>query len=119
MLVVEDEPPLRELIVVTLGSAFECSEAGTSEEALDMLHDSVPDLVLVDVMLPGKSGIDLVTEMRDDPALRHVPVIVLSAWQSPDDIERALDAGANRFVSKPFQVEELASVAEELVRGAA
>ena len=117
-LVVEDEPPLRELIVVTLGSAFDCREAATGEEALELLRESVPDLVLVDVMLPGKSGIELLTEMRGDPALRHVPVIVLSAWQAPDVIERALHAGANRFVSKPFQVEELASVAEELVRGA-
>ena len=119
VLVVEDEPPLRELITVTLGVTFDCREAASGERALEMLREDVPDLVLVDVMLPGKSGIDVVTEMRGDPALRDVPVIVLSAWQAPGDIERALQAGADRFLSKPFQVEELASTAEELVGRAA
>ena len=119
VLVVEDESPLRELITVTLGVAFDCREASTGESALEMLRESVPDLVLVDVMLPGKSGIDVVTEMRGDPVLREVPVIVLSAWQAPDDVERALQAGADRFLSKPFQVEELAATAEELVGRAA
>ena len=115
VLVVEDEPPLRELIKVTLGDAFHCREAESGERALEMLLEDVPDLVLVDVMLPGKSGIELVAEMRGDPRLREVPVIVLSAWQAPDVVERALRAGADRFLSKPFQVEELASAAEELV----
>jgi DNA-binding response OmpR family regulator len=116
VLVVEDEPPLRELITVTLAGTFDCREAASGERALEMLHADVPDLVLVDVMLPGKSGLDVVTEMRDDPQLRDVPVIVLSAWQAPHDVERALAAGADRFLSKPFQVEELAATAEELVR---
>lgn len=119
MLVVEDEPPLRELITVTLGASFECREAGSGERALEMLREQVPDLVVVDVMLPGKDGIEVVTEMRDDDALRDVPVIVLSAWQAPADVERALGAGADRFLSKPFHVEELAAAAEELVRPAA
>lgn len=119
VLVVEDEAPLRELIAVTLGASFDCHEAVDAESALAMLHETVPDLVLVDVMLPGKSGLDVLAEMRDDPALRSVPVIVLSAWQAPEDVERAIAAGADRFLAKPFRVDELAATAQELVDRAA
>lgn len=118
-LVIEDEPPLRELISVTLGTTFECGEAVDAESALAILRERVPDLVLVDVMLPGKSGLDVLVEMREDPALRAVPVIVLSAWQAPEDIERAIAAGADRFLAKPFRVDELAATAQELVNRAA
>ena len=118
-LVVEDEPPLRELISVTLGTTFECREAVDAESALAILRERVPDLVLVDVMLPGKSGLDVLAEMREDPALREVPVIVLSAWQAPEDVERAIAAGADRFLAKPFRVDELAATAQELVNRAA
>ena len=118
-LVVEDEPPLRELITVTLGTTFDCHEAVDAESALVMLRETVPDLVLVDVMLPGKSGLDVLAEMREDPVLKNVPVIVLSAWQAPEDIERAIAAGADRFLAKPFRVDELAATAQELVNRAA
>ena len=119
VLVIEDEPPLRELILVTLGTTFDCREAVDAESALAMLHETVPDLVLVDVMLPGKSGLDVLAEMREDPELRAVPVIVLSAWQAPEDVERAIAAGADRFLAKPFRVDELAATAQELVNHAA
>lgn len=119
VLVVEDEPPLRELILVTLGSMFDCREAVDAESALAILRETVPDLVLVDVMLPGKSGLDMLAEMREDPKLRAVPVIVLSAWQAPEDVEKAIAAGADRFLPKPFRVDELAATAEELVNRAA
>jgi len=118
-LVVEDEPPLRELISVTLGAMFDCREAVDAESALAILRETVPDLVLVDVMLPGRSGLDVLAEMREDPALRGVPVIVLSAWQAPEDVERAIAAGADRFLAKPFRVDELAATAQELVNRAA
>ena len=118
-LVVEDEPPLRELISVTLGTTFDCREAVDAESALAILRETVPDLVLVDVMLPGRSGLDVLAEMRGDPALRGVPVIVLSAWQAPEDVERAIAAGADRFLAKPFRVDELAATAQELVNRAA
>jgi two-component system, sensor histidine kinase ChiS len=60
-------------------------------------------------MMPGRSGIDVLREMRSDEALRDVPVVVMSAWQSSEDIDAALAAGANGFLPKPFRVEELGS----------
>lgn len=117
VLVVDDEAPLRELVVVTLGDAFACVEAEDGEAALELARSEPPDLVFLDVMLPGLSGLDVLRALRADPALESVPVIVLSAWQAPDDVTRAIEAGADRFVSKPFDVEALAAAAHDLLDG--
>ncbi|HEX6761165.1 MAG TPA: response regulator [Gaiellaceae bacterium] len=114
-LVVEDEDTLRELIIVTLGEAFACEEATDGDTALELLRASPPDLMLLDVAMPGRSGIDVLREMRADPVLQKVPVCVVSAWQSPGDVAKALEAGADRFLAKPFRVDELASIARSLV----
>jgi CheY-like chemotaxis protein len=115
VLVVDDEAPLRELIMVTLGDAFQCQEASDGEDALDQLRESPPDLVFLDVMLPGRSGIEVLREMRADPTLRDVAVVVVSAWQAPENVAEALESGANGFLAKPFRVEDLESVASDLV----
>lgn len=114
-LIVEDEDTLRELIIVTLGDAFACEEATDGDTALQLLRASPPDLMLLDVAMPGLSGIDVLREMRADPVLQGVPVCVVSAWQSPGDVAKALEAGADRFLAKPFRVDELASIARSLV----
>jgi two-component system phosphate regulon response regulator PhoB len=115
VLVVDDEAPLRELIVVTLGDAYECEEAADGETALAMMEEDPPDIMFLDVMLPGLSGIEVLRAMRANPALRGVAVVVVSAWQGPQDIARAIESGADGFLEKPFRVDELASVARGLV----
>lgn len=115
VLIVDDEAPLRELIAVTLGDAFDCEEAADGETALRLIAQDPPDLVFLDVMLPGLSGIDVLRKMRVESSLKDVAVIVVSAWQGPDDIAAALESGADGFLEKPFRVDELASVAHGLV----
>jgi DNA-binding response OmpR family regulator len=115
ILVVDDEPPLRELVVVTLGDAFVCDEVDNGDEALARLSADHYDLVMLDVMMPGTSGTDVLRQMRDDDKLRDVPVIVMSAWQSPQDVASALEAGADRFLAKPFRIDELGSMVRGLV----
>jgi len=115
ILVVEDEQPLRELVVVTLSDEFDCDQVADGEAALERLREAPPRLVVLDSMLPGRSGIDVLREMRADPNLRDVPVLMLSAWQSSEDVDGAMDAGADSFLGKPFRVEELVSIAHELV----
>jgi DNA-binding response OmpR family regulator len=115
ILVVDDEPPLRELVVVTLGDAFVCDEVDNGEEALARLNADHYDLVMLDVMMPGTSGTDVLRKMRADDELRDVPVIVMSAWQSPQDVASALEAGADRFLAKPFRIDELGSMVRGLV----
>jgi DNA-binding response OmpR family regulator len=115
ILVVDDEPPLRELVMVTLGDAFACDEASDGDAALARLREARYDLVMLDVMMPGTSGTDVLREMREDDQLRDVPVIVMSAWQSPQDVASALEAGADRFLAKPFRIDELGSMVRGLV----
>jgi two-component system, sensor histidine kinase and response regulator len=115
ILVVDDEPPLRELVVVTLGDAFVCEEVDNGDEALARLNADQYDLVMLDVMMPGTSGTDVLRKMRADEELRDVPVIVMSAWQSPQDVASALEAGADRFLAKPFRIDELGSMVRGLV----
>jgi two-component system, OmpR family, phosphate regulon response regulator PhoB len=115
ILVVDDEPPLRELVVVTLGDAFVCEEVDNGDEALARLNADHYDLVMLDVMMPGTSGTDVLRTMRADEELRDVPVIVMSAWQSPQDVASALEAGADRFLAKPFRIDELGSMVRGLV----
>lgn len=107
ILVVDDEPPLRELVIVTLERRYDCDEAVDGDAALEQLKKQQYDLVMLDVMMPGRSGIDVLQQMHADEALRDIPVIVMSAWQSPEDIDAALAAGADGFLPKPFRVEEL------------
>jgi DNA-binding response OmpR family regulator len=115
VLVVDDEPALRALVVVTLGPDYECDEADSGDAALTRLREANYDVVVLDLMMPGRSGFDVLQEMRSDERLRQVPVVVMSAWQSAEDTEGALDAGADSFVSKPFQPEELLATVRDLV----
>jgi DNA-binding response OmpR family regulator len=115
--VADDEPALRALVVVTLGDAFACDEADSGDAALAKLRDGDYDLVVLDLMMPGRSGFDVLEAMRSDDRLRRVPVVVMSAWQSSEDTEGALKAGADSFVSKPFQPEELVAAVRRLVGG--
>jgi DNA-binding response OmpR family regulator len=115
ILVVDDEPPLRELVIVTLGDQYSCDEAVDGDAALERLRKGPYDLVILDVMMPGRSGIDVLREMRSDKALKDVPVVVMSAWQSTQDIDAALAAGANGFLPKPFRVEELDTTVRDVI----
>jgi DNA-binding response OmpR family regulator len=115
ILVADDEPALRALVVVTLGPEYACDEVDSGDAALTRLRDTHYDLVVLDLMMPGRSGFDVLQEMRADERLRDVPVVVMSAWQSAEDTEGALAAGADSFVSKPFQPEELLGAVRDLV----
>jgi DNA-binding response OmpR family regulator len=115
ILVCDDDEPLRELMKVTLGAGYRFVEAADGEIALAELAQERPDLVLLDVMLPGYSGLDVLQAMRSDDELRDVPVIVVSAWQTPQDREAAVAAGADGFLAKPFELEELSSAVRTLL----
>jgi DNA-binding response OmpR family regulator len=115
ILVVDDEQPLRELVIVTLGDSYSCDEAADGDAALEQLRTRRYDMVVLDAMMPGRSGIDVLREMRADEAMRDVPVVVMSAWQAAQDIDSALEAGANGFLPKPFRAEELDATVRALI----
>jgi len=117
ILICDDEPALRELMRIALVGEYEFEEAGTVSEAIETAEEFRPDVVLVDVMMPGGSGLDIVRYMADHPALGAAGCIVVSAFAAEADQEEAREAGAAAFVSKPFDPDDLSStVASLLVR---
>lgn len=114
ILVCDDDPSLRELVRAVLGSRYSFVEAADGTEALTLARELRPDLIVLDVMLPGLSGIEVLEAIRTDAALKSMPVVVITAW-SHAEIEAQV-AGADRFVSKPFDPDDLSSAVEELLQ---
>jgi CheY-like chemotaxis protein len=119
ILICDDEPELRELMRLSLAPEYSFSEAADGSEAIELADRVRPDLVLLDVTMPGTGGLAVLEHMRRDPDLRSTPVVVVSAFAAPADRRAALDAGATRFVKKPFDPEALRSLVEELLPPAA
>jgi two-component system chemotaxis response regulator CheY len=117
ILICDDEPSLRELMRLSIdpGSGRRFLEAGDGAEAIELAGRERPDLILLDVMMPGIGGIAVLEHVRSDPDLADIPVVVVSAFASPADRQRAVAAGATRFVKKPFDPEALRALVEELL----
>ena len=108
ILVVEDETAIQELIALNLSQAgHEATLVGDAQEALERVRDSLPDLVLVDWMLPGMSGVDLVRRLRANERTRSVPIIMLTARVEEADKLLGLESGADDYITKPFSIREL------------
>lgn len=105
IMVVDDEPQLRRVMRVALTDhGYEVVDSRCGEDALDQFRAELPDLVLVDLNMPGMSGFEVCREIRFSS---QVPIIVLSVRNSEKDVVRALDAGADDYLNKPFRMEEL------------
>jgi CheY-like chemotaxis protein len=113
ILICEDEAALRELVRVSLGTGFGFLEASDGMEALELAKTHKPDVVVLDLMLPGLSGLDVLAQLRAGDNGGELPIVVISAWG--DAREEAIAAGADRFVLKPFIPDDLRAVVEELV----
>jgi CheY-like chemotaxis protein len=113
ILVCDDDPSLRELVRAVLGPRYRFIEAADGAEALTLTRELRPDLIVLDVMLPGLSGIEVLEALRLDDELRSIPVVVITAWSHAEVDARV--AGADRFVSKPFDPDDLSSAVEELL----
>ncbi|MBW2629935.1 MAG: response regulator, partial [Deltaproteobacteria bacterium] len=107
ILVAEDEEDLRGFIVGVLKQSYDVDAAGDGAEALELLKQHRPDLVLTDVMMPGTSGLDLCRAIKEDPSLENIPVILLTARGENEAALEGYEAGADDFVSKPFHTKVL------------
>lgn len=108
VLIVDDEPSIRLTVSVLLGRAgHEAVQAADGEEALKLLRSSGADLVLLDLMLPGISGLQVLAQIRADLRLAHLPVIILSSLSDRNDRLAGLEAGADEYLSKPVDSAEL------------
>ncbi|MGZ8694502.1 MAG: response regulator transcription factor [Gaiellaceae bacterium] len=117
VLVVDDESAIRALCRVNLSvSGMEVIEAADGETALELARAEDPDLILLDVMLPGTTGWEVATELAASAATREIPVIFLSAMADVTDLERGRSHGAVGYVTKPFDPVGIADVIEETLR---
>ena len=108
ILVVDDEDYIRRLIRFVLEDAgYEVLLAGSTEEGLKLLREAHPDIVTIDLMMPGQSGLDMLAEMQVDPAIRDVPSLVVTAVGIQADLEQANKLGATATLNKPFSHQQL------------
>lgn len=108
VLIVEDEPAIAELVAVNLNhSGFMAVVAGDSVSALKELDGVLPDIILLDWMLPGQSGLSLARQLRKQPRTKNIPILMLTARGDEPDKVAGLDAGADDYVTKPFSTQEL------------
>jgi len=117
ILVVEDEPDIAALIAYQLTrEGFRVETAGTGSEALDAVQREIPDLVVLDRMLPGSSGDEVLGRLKNEPATADIPVLVLTAKREQEDRIEGLELGADDYLTKPFSPRELVLRARAILR---
>lgn len=111
ILIVDDEPHIQEVIRVSLEDfGFDLMEVADGENVYQTVLDARPDLILLDVMMPGKDGYTVCQELKSDPQTAGIPIILLTAKSRPEEMEQGLAAGANAYVAKPFSPLSLLTV---------
>ena len=117
ILIVEDEQAIREMVCLALEQAgFECLQAADTGAAQRHILAGLPDLILLDWMLPGMSGIDYARKLRHDKLTQEVPIVMLTARTQEEDKVRGLDTGADDYITKPFSPRELIARIKALLR---
>jgi DNA-binding response OmpR family regulator len=119
VLVAEDEPNIAASLIFLLGRAgFDVTCETNGQTALGLALDDPPDVLVLDVMLPGLDGFEIMRLLRRDPRGRELPVLILTAKGQREDRERATQSGANLFMTKPFSNAELVGAVTRLAGGA-
>jgi two-component system cell cycle response regulator DivK len=118
ILVVEDNPRNLKLVRVLLeGEGYEVLETGHGERVVHLARSWRPDLILMDIQLPGMDGLAATRELKADPATRDIPIIAMTALAMKGDRERALEAGCDAYIRKPMRTVEFLRAVSELLGG--
>jgi CheY-like chemotaxis protein len=113
VLIIEDEADAAELFAEMMRvSGFRVLKTSSSTPALSLIATEKPDLIILDIMMPDISGLDILREIRQDPALADIPVVVVSAKSMPADIRIGMEAGASTYLTKPVGFLELKEAVE-------
>jgi DNA-binding response OmpR family regulator len=116
ILVADDDVDIRELVEFKLSTlGHDVVAVGDGAAAIEACKAQRPDLAVLDVMMPGVSGLDAIRAIRADPALADLPVILLTARAQESDVETGFDSGADDYITKPFSPRELASRVQALL----
>jgi len=117
VLIVDDEAPIREMIAVALEMAgYDCMEADSAQTAHPMIIDRKPDMVLLDWMMPGISGIEFARRLRKDEMTSDIPIIMLTAKTDEDNKIQGLETGIDDYITKPFSPRELVARLKTVLR---
>ena len=117
VLVVDDEKFVREMIRIKLSrSGLEVFEAGNGEEGVALAETLLPDIILMDVMMPKMNGFDACENLKANPVTRAIPILMLTARGEQTNQEKGLSAGAAGFLSKPFSPQKLADLVIEILQ---
>jgi CheY-like chemotaxis protein len=119
VMVVEDEPENRLFIGLMLRTeGYDVMEAEDGPAALELLRrDPAPELILLDVMMPGLNGWQVFQKLREEPAWSRIPVVMLTALAQRADVERAVELGVDGYLTKPFEPADLIHTIEETLSG--
>ncbi|MEJ7795005.1 MAG: response regulator [Nocardioides sp.] len=116
ILVADDDVDIRELVEFKLSTmGHDIVAVGDGAAAVEACRAQKPDLAVLDVMMPGVSGLDAIREIRADPALADLPIILLTARAQESDVETGFGSGADDYITKPFSPRELASRVQALL----
>ena len=116
----DDEADIRRLVAFTLRRrGFVVLEAGAGDEALALIREERPDLAVLDVLMPGMSGIEVAQQLASDPETAAIPVILLSALGQVADVKAGLQSGARVYLTKPFAPPDLVASVNSILGGAA
>jgi two-component system, OmpR family, response regulator RpaA len=115
VLICDDEPALRELVRVSLDGRYEFAEAEDGDACLTVAREVLPDVVILDLMMPRRNGLEVLAELRKDEAFADTAVIVLTA--QPATRDEALRAGADAVMVKPFAPDDISAAVEEALTG--
>ena|ERR1700690_2116218 len=118
VMIIEDEPDAAELFAEMMRlNGFCVVKTYSSTPAMSVIREEKPDLILLDIMMPEISGIEILHLMRSDPVLALIPVVVISARATPTDVQTGLDAGASVYLTKPVGYMDLKNAVDRLLQG--
>ena len=116
VLVIEDEPNIIEAVSFILSrDGWDVKTHSNGHDAIGAIHARAPDLIILDVMLPGRSGFEILRDIRSDPRTSDMPVLMLTARGQDNDREKAERYGASKYMTKPFSNAEVLSTVRELM----
>ena len=108
ILVADDDADIRLMLTINLqAEGFHVTQASDGDEARDLVRSTMPDLVVLDVMMPGRDGLDVLASLKANPTTRDIPVVLLTARASDKDVWAGWQSGADYYLTKPFDIIEL------------
>ena len=113
ILIVDDEYAIRELVALSLGSEYETFKTESGKEALSFISRTKPDLIILDIMMPGMDGYEVCKKLKLDIKTKDIPIIMLTAKHQMQDLRQAIQVQVDEFMTKPFEPDKLKKVVDE------